>query len=63
MVVVPAGDYTMGSPSSEKDRRDDESPRHRVTISKSFAVGKYEVTRDEFKEFVSKYGAFEWARL
>ena len=56
MVVVPAGDYTMGSPSSEKDRRDDESPRHRVTISKSFAVGKYEVTRDEFKEFVSNTG-------
>ena len=56
MVVVPAGDYTMGSPSSEKDQRDDESPRHRVTISKSFAVGKYEVTRDEFKEFVSNTG-------
>ena len=56
MVVVPAGDYMMGSPSSEKDQRDDESPRHRVTISKPFAVGKYEVTRGEFREFVSDTG-------
>ena len=56
MVVVPAGDYMMGSPSSKEDRDDDESPRHRVTISKPFAVGKYEVTRGEFKEFVSDTG-------
>ena len=56
MVVVPAGDYMMGSPSSEEYRSDDESPRHRVTISKPFAVGKYEVTRGEFREFVSDTG-------
>ena len=56
MVVVPAGDYMMGSPSSEESRDDEESPRHRVTISKPFAVGKYEVTRGEFREFVSDTG-------
>ena len=56
MVVVPAGDYRMGSLSNEEGRRDDESPRHRVTISKPFAVGKYEVTRGEFKDFVSDTG-------
>ena len=56
MVVVPAGDYMMGSPSSEESRDDDEGPRHRVTISKPFAVGKYEVTRGEFKEFVLDTG-------
>ncbi len=44
MVVLPAGVFMMGSPSSEEDRHDDEGPRHRVTITKSFAVGKYEVT-------------------
>ena len=53
MVVVPPGDFTMGSPSSEEGRWDDEGPRHRVTIGSSFSVGVYEVTRGEFGRFVS----------
>ena len=56
MAVVPAGDYRMGSPSSEQGRRDDESPRHRVTISKPFAVGKYEVTFSQWDACVAEGG-------
>ena len=57
MVVVPAaGDFMMGSPSSEKGRVDDESPRHRVTITKSFAVGKHEVTRGQYAVFARLTG-------
>ena len=56
MVVVPSGRFMMGSPSSEEDRLDDESPRHRVTIGSPFAVGAHEVTRDEFGRFVSATG-------
>ena len=56
MVVVPPGSFWMGSPSSESGRDDDEGPRHRVTISYSFAVGVYEVTRGEFSQFVSETG-------
>jgi len=52
MVVVPAGSFTMGSPASEKGRYEDESPQHRVTIAKPFAVGKFEVTVDQFAAFV-----------
>ena len=37
-----------GSPSHEKGRDDDEGPRHRVTIVRPFAVGKYEVTFAEW---------------
>ena len=55
MVVVPAGDFMMGSPESERDRRDDEGPVHRVSI-RSFAVGKYEVTFDEWDTCVSDGG-------
>jgi formylglycine-generating enzyme required for sulfatase activity len=44
MVVVPAGEFTMGSPSDEKGRDDNEGPQHRVTIAKPFAVSKYAVT-------------------
>ena len=40
MVMVPAGSFMMGSNSGD----DDERPRHKVTIGRPFAVGKYEVT-------------------
>ena len=56
LVVVPSGSYMMGSPESEAGRRDDEGPRHRVRIAKSFAVGVMEVTRGEFGRFVRETG-------
>ncbi len=52
MVVLPAGEFTMGSPKSEKDRRNDEGPQHTVTIARPFAVGRFEVTKAEFEAFV-----------
>lgn len=48
MVVVPAGEFMMGSAESEKGRNDDEGPQHRVTIAKPFAVSRFEVTFDEW---------------
>ena len=54
MVVVPAGSFLMGSPHDEEKRQKNEGPRHRVTIAKPFAVGKYEVTRREFGAFVER---------
>ena len=47
MVVIPAGEFRMGSPASEAYRGDDEGPRHQVTVS-SFALGVREVTFDEW---------------
>ena len=68
MVVVPAGTFRMGSPSSLEDRGDYQGPVHRpvsemflyeteypaheVTIQEPFAVGVHEVTRSEFARFV-----------
>ncbi|MFZ2410301.1 MAG: SUMF1/EgtB/PvdO family nonheme iron enzyme, partial [Candidatus Methanoperedens sp.] len=49
-VLIPAGEFDMGSPSNEKDRYDDEGPVHRVKISKSFYMGKYEVTQKQWRE-------------
>jgi formylglycine-generating enzyme required for sulfatase activity len=59
MVVVPAGEFTMGSPPSEKDRESEEGPQHDVSIPAPFAVGKFELTKDQFDAFVndSGYGA------
>jgi formylglycine-generating enzyme required for sulfatase activity len=44
MVVVPAGEFMMGSPPSERGRNPDEGPQRKVTIARPFAAGKYEVT-------------------
>ena len=48
MVVVQGGSYMMGSPTDEPGRWKDEGPRHRVTIGRPFAVGRYEVTFAEW---------------
>jgi formylglycine-generating enzyme required for sulfatase activity len=48
MVVLAAGTFLMGSPASEAGRVDAEGPRHRVTIARPFAVGRYEVTFAEW---------------
>ena len=54
MVVVPAGNFNMGSPLDEPERSSDEGPQHRVTIAMSLAVGRYAVTRGEFAQFISE---------
>ena len=53
MVVVPAGKFLMGSPSSEAGRTDYEGPQHEVVFAKPFAVGKYEVTFREWETCVA----------
>ena len=53
MVVVPAGEFTMGSAPPEAGRQANEGPRRRVRIGYSFAVSKYPVTVDEFAKFVA----------
>jgi formylglycine-generating enzyme required for sulfatase activity len=49
MIRIPPGKFMMGSPSGEIDRYDDEGPQHAVTISKGFWLGKYEVTKRQWK--------------
>jgi formylglycine-generating enzyme required for sulfatase activity len=55
MVVVPEGKFTMGSPRSEPGRFNGED-QVSVSIGKSFAVGKFAVTRGEFAAFVEETG-------
>jgi formylglycine-generating enzyme required for sulfatase activity len=44
MVKVPVGTFTMGSPASEAGRDDDEQ-QHKVTLTRSYLMGKTEVTQ------------------
>jgi len=41
MVLIPAGSFTMGD--------DNEKPAHKVTITKPFYLGKYEVTQEQWE--------------
>ncbi len=52
MLVLPAGDFTMGSAPTEESRSAQEGPQHRVTISRPFALGIYDVTVGEYRRFV-----------
>ena len=56
MVVLPAGEFMMGSPESEKGRNKDEGPQRKVTIAKPFAVGKFEVTFAQWDACVAESG-------
>ena len=45
--------FLMGSPESEEKRRNDES-QHRVTLTKGFWMGKYEVTQRQWEGVMGK---------
>ena len=51
MVVIPAGEFLMGSPLTEKDRDDDEGPQRSVRIAGPFALGVTEVTFADYNRF------------
>ncbi|MEI7702045.1 MAG: SUMF1/EgtB/PvdO family nonheme iron enzyme [Planctomycetia bacterium] len=48
LVLIPAGEFLMGSPESEQGRSEDEGPQHRVQISKPFYLGETEVTQQQW---------------
>ena len=48
MVLIPAGEFMMGSPDSDRDAANDEKPQHRVRITKPFYLGKYPVTQEQW---------------
>jgi formylglycine-generating enzyme required for sulfatase activity len=51
MVVIPKGTFLMGSPDKEGP-----GPVHKVSIGYDFAVGKYPVTRGEWRRYLSDSG-------
>ena len=53
LVPIPGGTFTMGSDTGEPD----EQPRHEVKVS-GFAMGKHEVTNEEFERFNPEHRKF-----
>src|SRR5687768_7025390 len=51
MVVIPSGSFTIGSPADEPERRDNELQK-RITIARPYAIGRTEVTWDQWEACV-----------
>jgi formylglycine-generating enzyme required for sulfatase activity len=45
---IPAGTFLMGAPANDSQARDDETPQHRVTITRAFYLGVHEVTQSQY---------------
>lgn len=61
MVVIPAGEFTMGSQDGDADER----PAHKVTID-SFSIDVYEVTVGEYGDFLRSGGGHlppDWNKM
>jgi formylglycine-generating enzyme required for sulfatase activity len=59
MVVVPAGEFLMGSSQDEIDNDlaiANEAPQHKVAVKQSIAIGRFEITRDQYTAFVNASG-------
>ncbi|WP_455208801.1 formylglycine-generating enzyme family protein [Kaarinaea lacus] len=55
LVIVPEGEFMMGSPRSEEGRYEDEGPRHKVRLN-SFLLAQTPITVAQFKAFVDATG-------
>ena len=52
VVVIPTGEFVMGSAADETGHSDNEEPQRRVRIDTGFALGRSEVSVGDFGEFV-----------
>ena len=61
MVMLPQGRFVMGAPPGEEERenvmnffRGHSVPQHLVTIQYRLSIAKFDVTRDEYAQFVTE---------
>ncbi len=54
MILVPGDSFLMGSPETKAERSDSESPQHPVTV-KSFFLGRYPITQEQWRIVAETY--------
>ena len=54
LVLVPPGEFLMGSPESDPDAQDNEKPQRKVSITQPLYFGKYEVTQAEYEQVMGR---------
>ena len=52
-VWIPPGNFVMGSPKEEKERKANET-QHKVTLTKGFYMGMYTVTQEQYETLMGK---------
>ena len=55
MILIPGGEFIMGSDDSDKFADEDEKPQRKVTL-KPYYIYKYEVTNEQYDRFVRDSG-------
>ncbi|MEB3295575.1 MAG: formylglycine-generating enzyme family protein [Synechococcales bacterium] len=50
IVLIPPGQFLMGSPHNELERQPSEGPQHLVTIQQPFFMGQYQVTQAQWEQ-------------
>ncbi|MBK8284663.1 MAG: formylglycine-generating enzyme family protein [Ahniella sp.] len=53
MVVIPIGEFLMGSADNEPQRQANEGPQRLVRIERPFALAKTEITVAQFRKFIT----------
>ena len=54
LVLIPAGEFLMGSPESEANPYHQEGPQHRIRITQPFYLGAHEVTQEQYERVMGK---------
>ena len=52
LVLIPPGEFRMGSPDTDPQAKDNEKPQHPVRITRPYLMGSCEVTQDEYRSVV-----------
>jgi formylglycine-generating enzyme required for sulfatase activity len=53
LVVIPFGQFTMGSPDAEPARQESEGPQRDIGFARGFALARNEITVAEFRGFIA----------
>jgi formylglycine-generating enzyme required for sulfatase activity len=54
LVRIQPGEFTMGSPKSETGHAQNEEPTRNVRISKAFYLGRFQITRAQYRMVMSQ---------